>query len=256
MNEDQFMFCFGSVILTVLVVGLLVRYIRERFFPKQLQNLDEWLDLATQCLVPSAQQRLRAEIAAHHAESVQHYLAEGLPKAAAHTRALTDLGNAHAAACRYRRQYLTQREAKVFSTSAKNWPAMLLAQAVGWFGTAFLLLRLPEPSRLPDGFWATLLFATLVVMLGTTAGAHFFLRQQLPRVKFLRYNLLSMIQLLNTVVLLAIDRSLMPKPSLSLHTLAGTIGAILVVIFSLYALRRKIRAVPDEDLPPPSRFAV
>ncbi len=81
------------------------------FRPSIAHNLPEWLEIATGGLVPSAQSHVRMEIGAHFAEAVQNQLANGLSESAAHAAALADLGEARAAARRFRREFLTKKEA-------------------------------------------------------------------------------------------------------------------------------------------------
>jgi len=74
------------------------------------QNLAKWLEIATGKLVPFAQARIRAEIEAHYAEAVKSHQDTGLSETNAQAVALADLGNAYAAARKYRREFLTDKE--------------------------------------------------------------------------------------------------------------------------------------------------
>ncbi len=75
-------------------------------------NLSEWLDIATRELVTLAQKRIRAEIGAHFTEAVHSHQVSGSTEAEAQSAALAELGDAHAAAVRFRREHLTNWDAK------------------------------------------------------------------------------------------------------------------------------------------------
>ncbi len=75
------------------------------------RNLAEWLETATWYLVPAAEARIRAEIEAHYTEAIKAHLAGGASEPAAQAAALADLGDAHAAARRFRREHLTEKDA-------------------------------------------------------------------------------------------------------------------------------------------------
>jgi hypothetical protein len=81
------------------------------------RNLAEWLETATWYLVPSAKERIRAEIEAHYIEAVQSHLAGGSTEPAAQAAALADLGNPRSAARRFRREHLTDEDAEAIATS-------------------------------------------------------------------------------------------------------------------------------------------
>jgi len=103
------------------------------------QNLCNWLNSASWGLVSSAQARIRTEIEAHYAESVQAHVGRGLTESAAQAAALAELGDAYAAGKRFRREYLTVEDAQ--------WLARWLDPVRGAGGPIFLL-----------GFWYTIFF--------------------------------------------------------------------------------------------------
>jgi len=74
------------------------------------QTISEWLEVVMWNLVPSAQARVRPEIEAHYAEAAQMHLSRGASEVEATAAALTDLGDAQAAAKRFRQEYLTTLE--------------------------------------------------------------------------------------------------------------------------------------------------
>jgi len=86
-----------------------MNFFRQRPAQHPAQTLSEWLDIATRGLVPSAQARIRAEIESHYAEAVAVQLKNGLNEPAAQAAAVSELGNAHAAARRFRRKHLTEK---------------------------------------------------------------------------------------------------------------------------------------------------
>lgn len=103
------------------------------------QNLSQWLETATRKLAPPARARIQTEIEAHYAEAVQLHLASGLPETAAHAAALADLGNAYAAARRFGREHLTEKD---------------VAQ-IAW------LMKFPKPAKEPGKrmLYASVIFA-------------------------------------------------------------------------------------------------
>ncbi|HVU37137.1 MAG TPA: hypothetical protein VHC95_02280 [Opitutales bacterium] len=86
---------------------------------KQPADVAEWLELATEDLVPSAQARIRQEIGAHYAEAVRVHQEGGLPETQAHAAALADLGNAYSASLRFNRQHLTNFDVRKLMEEAK-----------------------------------------------------------------------------------------------------------------------------------------
>ncbi len=118
MNADQIKILCIDFGLVVIVASLtwgwnipLKDLVRAPWRGRRVQNLAEWLEIATGKLVPSVQARVRAEIEAHYAEAVKSRQNAGLPTANAQAVALADLGEAHAAARRYNWEYLTKEEA-------------------------------------------------------------------------------------------------------------------------------------------------
>jgi cation transport ATPase len=95
---------------------------------KHQQTLSEWLDVATKQLTVPAKERIQLEIEGHYAEAVNAHLAAGLSEPDAQTMALAELGNARAAARRFRKRHLTEREAEK------------VEQAVRWAGNLRWLL--------------------------------------------------------------------------------------------------------------------
>jgi len=129
------------------------------FSHPKVQTLDAWLALATGALVPSAQAPIRAEIEAHYAEALQTHLANGSAESAAHAAALADLGNAKSAARRFRRTYLTQKEAHRLA-QYDTFPIKFI-NIFNRYNPVFLLLFLLRPSKdhhLPQPWLWFLLF--------------------------------------------------------------------------------------------------
>lgn len=80
------------------------------FRKRQVQTLSEWLEIATRKLTDASKERIRVEIEAHYAEAVEAHREGGLSEADAQSKALRELGDARAAARRFRKQHLTERE--------------------------------------------------------------------------------------------------------------------------------------------------
>jgi len=77
-----------------------------------VQSLAEWLEIATADLCVAAKERIRLEIEAHFADSMEIHQANSCSEADAQTAALAELGDASAAAKRFRNRHLTEKEAK------------------------------------------------------------------------------------------------------------------------------------------------
>lgn len=90
------------------------------------QTLSEWLDIAMRKLTDASKQRIRTEIEAHYAEAVEAHREHGLSEAEARSKALKELGDAKAAARRFRKQHLTEREDERLKTSEK------MARSIFW----------------------------------------------------------------------------------------------------------------------------
>jgi hypothetical protein len=70
------------------------------------QNLQNWLETATQNLAPAAKARVCEQLLEHHAAALEQHQ----PKPNAEALALADLGNAEDAAKKFEQAYLTARE--------------------------------------------------------------------------------------------------------------------------------------------------
>ena len=103
------------------------------------QQLRDWLRTATAGLVAPAKQRIRTEIEAHYREAVAAHLGDGLLERRAKAAAVTELGDAEAAAKRFRRSHLTTKEAK-YVHRALTWtrPWGLPLAYLLFFGSQFL----------------------------------------------------------------------------------------------------------------------
>jgi hypothetical protein len=86
---------------------------------KRPQNLEEWSEIATKVLVPSAKSRIRLEVEAHYAEAVAAYVAEGLSESDANAAALVELGDARVAARRLRKTHLTLSDLQYIERAQK-----------------------------------------------------------------------------------------------------------------------------------------
>lgn len=90
------------------------------FQKRPVQTLPEWLEIATRKLTDASKERIRVEIQAHYAESVEAHRENGLSESDAQTAALAELGDARAAARRFRKQHLTERENERLKYSEKS----------------------------------------------------------------------------------------------------------------------------------------
>jgi len=112
------------------------------FRKPRAQNLSEWLEIATENLAPSARERISADITSHYDQAVHGHEQNGLPRPAAEAAALAELGDAKAAARRFRRAHLTESEFRhvtELATYARNWTTLPfeLALGFGYWGAVY-----------------------------------------------------------------------------------------------------------------------
>ncbi len=92
-----------------------------RLFPTpKAVSVSDWLELATNRLAAPARKRIGLEIEAHYAEAVRAHVEEGMSEWEAQAAALAELGDAWAAARRFRKQHLTEGEAQNVESMIKN----------------------------------------------------------------------------------------------------------------------------------------
>jgi hypothetical protein len=96
------------------------------------QNLADWLEIATAELAPSAQDRICMDIASHYYEAVDEHERKGLSLSASKGAALAELGDARAAARRFRRAHLTEEESRRLAGLLKSCHPSLLVQFGGF----------------------------------------------------------------------------------------------------------------------------
>jgi hypothetical protein len=99
------------------------------FFQKtQPIALFQWLEIATKRLWAPARERIRVEIEAHYAQSIQGLMAGGMPKCDAHFAALIELGDPETAGKNFRKKHLTKFEADLMDALIKEsrWIMFLL----------------------------------------------------------------------------------------------------------------------------------
>ena len=104
------------------------------------QNLSEWLHIATKNLAPMAIPRISKDITSHDEEAVERHIENGLPTSGAEAAALADLGDARAAARRFRRAHMTISEFRTVSLltrAPRNWKGPSV-QAAGYCLFCFL----------------------------------------------------------------------------------------------------------------------
>jgi len=213
-----------------------------------VQNLSSWLDTATRDLVPLAKARVRPEIEAHFAEAVRARLADGLSSAEAQTAALADLGSPTAAARRFRRHYLTNKDVgrliAMFKSDAKN------SSILSYLFLASIFHPSNPAGHLHASFFYFMLSMTslLLVVAGV---ACLFTRKPIATLANQQRNLgIHCLSLLSGGVLTLLEglATLPSKPNYIL--------ALLVVVtifayagYSVFHLRQKLLAAGEEFLP-------
>jgi hypothetical protein len=79
------------------------------------ESLSRWLRIATRDLAPPGPERITREIEAHYAAAVESHLAQGESELDAKAKTVAELGDAHAAAKRFRKTHFTEAEAKAIA---------------------------------------------------------------------------------------------------------------------------------------------
>jgi hypothetical protein len=130
--------------------------------PSQLEGLPRWLEIATEGLVAPAKERIRTEIETHYSEAMAAHTAEGASESVAQMAALGELGDAKAAAKRFRKQHLTKSEAKTL-----RWASSGFGLVGMYLGFCFLYFLHPpdlgETHYLTPATFFALEFFTLVI---------------------------------------------------------------------------------------------
>jgi hypothetical protein len=88
--------------------------------PTKPSDLAEWLEIATEGIAAAGKERITREIEAHYAEAVEAHLAKGESESFAQTNAISDLGDANAAAKRFRKNHFTEKEVRSIASIRKN----------------------------------------------------------------------------------------------------------------------------------------
>jgi hypothetical protein len=91
-----------------------------------IHSLPEWLNAATENLSAPAKERIKLEIESHFQQAMESHCAEGLTEHEAQTRALTELGNAQAAARSFRKTHLTEKEANALKIELSRYRSVLV----------------------------------------------------------------------------------------------------------------------------------
>ena len=111
-----------------------------------IKSLPEWLNTATENLSAPAQERIKLEIESHFEQAMENHRGEGLTESQAQVRALTELGDARAAAKSFRKSYLTATESKVLDVEwnrCRSVSAQCLSYGIDLlgFGAAYYCLK-------------------------------------------------------------------------------------------------------------------
>jgi hypothetical protein len=217
-------------------------------------NLAEWLEQAIGDLVPSAQARVRPEIAAHYAEAVQMHLAGGLTEPAAHASALADLGDAAAAARRFGREYVTTEDI----SRVARWTGPF---KVNGFGTVFWFLMITNLLT-PDPFnvhvlevvsweWVALLFLVAVIYVPLRAlvrvGRKTRLQagRQIIMGRSISWLLFGALWITNNIVLRPL-----PEPLADWAFSVAIMACTTCLSLRYLRLRQKLVTAHEDDLPP------
>jgi len=142
-----------------------------------VQDLSEWLEIATKELVAPVKERILLEIEAHYAEAVAAHLMEGLSEANAAREALAELGNAEVAAKRFRKQHLTVLDAGRVEQALKragSWWRLLgdyllffLVGPQGLLACAYIFYGKPFFHYMVHDFFGRFYYQNLVALAGS-----------------------------------------------------------------------------------------
>jgi hypothetical protein len=218
---------------------------------KKPANLAEWLDLATEDLIPPAQARIRKEIEAHYADALQAGLKRGLPEFEALAAALADLGNAEAAGRRFRREHPSTSDPDTLALVA--WLQMFFGILLTIALITFHFFPEPNPTPGPLGMFFFLSFCFIVVpALGISLKTLLMRSRQAltPRPIFM----LVFINWLNLAAYFILDFiNSSDHESLFKH-LRDSLGFIWMATIGssvLLRLRKKLASAREDNLPPP-----
>ena len=170
----------------------------KNFQKRRAQDLFDWLEIATEKLTAPALDRISADIASHYEEAVDGHLQNGLPIVAAQAAALDELGDAKAAARRFRREHLTESEFRAVTALFKPaWrKSMLLAARVLFYiagGCALYAYR---------GFSLSVSLV-LALFIGNQIGISVLARRKSPRF----FVLMESVSFLNLAILFTLSVS-------------------------------------------------
>ena len=133
-------------------------------------ELQWWLDRATDGLCDIAKRRVEAEIRAHYAEAVAAGTAEGLNEDDAHDAAMTALGDETEAREAFFKTYLTEREAEGLEVegfaSFRNMSVWLqVSVTLAFLLFVFLIVKVVHNSPVERGFpFDILIFASSLLV--------------------------------------------------------------------------------------------
>jgi hypothetical protein len=146
------------------------------FRKTNVQNVSEWLEATTRKLAPAAQERVRLEIEAHHAESMAAHVQAGLSKNDAEAAALAELGDVRQAARRFSRQYLTARQARnleAWDKNSRSLRQLAIYHALFFMFALYLSRTLPIfAARLPLLFLFLVALPTSAFFLARSKGGY------------------------------------------------------------------------------------
>ena len=131
------------------------------------RNVDEWLAIATEDLMPLAQARVRIEIAGHYAAAVLAHTQAGESAPAAQAAALADLGNPWESHARFARAYLTRQDAGNIAAIARHsvWTWIFLG-VVAFMPIFWHLLGIAPGKDGNDGFIIMFNYIILLPTMG------------------------------------------------------------------------------------------
>jgi len=214
-------------------------------------ELDRWLDVATEGLVLAAKDRIRAEIESHYADTVNRLLSEGKSSPEAGSEAIARLGEPGIAATAFRARHLTEARARmlkklasVFIGAGLLMPAFLLVgggyldatNAVSLFFTAYLCGLLLPGILLLRGFKSD----AVGVDPATSNPARDALKNKMSRAKFLYVAAVLAFYMLALVLLPRYVFS--SNLGLNLFTVIQALVWSSLLMYGI-GLRRKIRRV-------------
>lgn len=199
-----------------------------------------------------AKWRISTDIASHYEEAVEGHLQNGLPMRAAETAALAELGDAKAAARRFRQAHLTKWDFALVSlllrSAPRNWVGHVVRAA--WFFLICLLTlhQFHVANILAHGVVAALIFSRIVAIVMARRESAIPTKRLvvlMGAVNMFGYGVLTLVQY---IVIAAPVIIFAPIPTSKVCLVPPLVAGSLLIAWSLslFRLRNKLGTMPQD----------